>query len=125
MQLLALVALLPMAFVAAAPTSVEERQVASGCYPLFVISSSHLFSPLYTDRKSITARIQIVALTMLYANAQTTRAMATTATRHGAFLRQVKRNWEATLAKQYLHWACYQHNLNQSLLGFQYLKARI
>ncbi|KAE8549010.1 hypothetical protein TMatcc_011259 [Talaromyces marneffei ATCC 18224] len=33
MQLLALVALLPMAFVAAAPTSVEERQVASGCYP--------------------------------------------------------------------------------------------
>lgn len=73
MQLLALVALLPVAFVAAAPTSVEERQVASGCYPLLVISSSHLFSPLYTDRKSVTARIQIVALTMLYANAQTVR----------------------------------------------------
>jgi hypothetical protein len=73
MQLLALVALLPVAFVAAAPTSVEERQVASGCYPLLVISSSHLFSPSYIDRKSVTVRIQIVALTMLYANAQTVR----------------------------------------------------
>lgn len=51
--------------------------------------------------------------------------MVTTATRHGAFLRQVKRNWEAILAKQYLHWACYQLNLNQNLLGFQYLKAQI
>lgn len=51
MQLLALVALLPVIFVTAAPTLVEERQVASGCYPLLVILSSDLFSPLYTNRE--------------------------------------------------------------------------
>lgn len=44
MQLLALVALLPVAFIAAAPASVEERQVASGCYALLVIVAPLLVS---------------------------------------------------------------------------------